>query len=117
MPQSNCPAVRGVAAALRPAKLAANILAVVLFLCFIAVPARAQVSVLTQNADPARDAVYSNETQLTPTSVIHKLFTMSLDDPVDGQPLILGGLSVSGEPTNILLAVTSPSEGTGASSA
>ncbi len=99
-------------------KIAALASATILFfLCFIALPASGQVSVLTQHADNARDGVYSNETQLTPTSVIHKLFTMSLDDPVDGQALVLGGLSVSGYPTNIVYAVTSPPEGTGASSA
>jgi hypothetical protein len=77
----------------------------------------AQVSVLTQNADNGRDAVYSNETVLTPTSTIHKQFTISLDDPVKGQALILGGVNVPGAPTNILLAATSPNESGGASSA
>ena len=78
------------------------------FVCFLAASAGAQVSVLTQNSDSERDAVYSNETQLTPTSTIHKLFTMSLDNPVMGQALILGGVNVSGFPANVLLVVTSP---------
>jgi FtsP/CotA-like multicopper oxidase with cupredoxin domain len=77
----------------------------------------AQVSVLTQHADTERDGVYSNETQLTPTSTIHKLFTMSLDNPVMGQALVLGGVNVSGFPTNILFATTSPNESAGATSA
>jgi FtsP/CotA-like multicopper oxidase with cupredoxin domain len=72
---------------------------------------------LTQHADTERDGVYSNETQLTPTSTIHKLFTMSLDNPVMGQALILGGVNVSGFPTNILLATTSTNESAGATSA
>jgi Malectin domain len=74
-----------------------------------------QVNVLTQNADEARDAVYSNETTLTPTSKIHKLFTMTLDSPVRGQALIVSG--VAGGPQNILLATTSPNHTTGATSA
>ena len=87
------------------------------FVCFLAASAGAQVSVLTQNSDSERDAVYSNETQLTPTSTIHKLFTMSLDNPVMGQALILGGVNVSGFPANVLLVVTSPNESAGATSA
>jgi hypothetical protein len=85
--------------------------------CFLVASAGAQVSVLTQNADTQRTAVYSNEIQLTPTSVIHKRFTMTLDSPVKGQALILGGLNVPGAPTNILLAATAPNEKTGPSSA
>jgi Malectin domain/Fibronectin type III domain len=96
---------------LQAGKIAALTFATIQFLCFIAVPARGQVSVLTQNADTERDAVYSNETQLTPTSVIHKLFTMSLDNSVNGQALILGGLNISGEPANILLAATASGGG------
>jgi len=87
------------------------------FVCFLAASAGAQVSVLTQAADPARDGVNSNETQLTPTSTIHKLFTLSLNDPVMGQALILGGVHVSGYPTNILFVTTSPVNSTGAASA
>ena len=98
-------------------KIAAFAFMAFTFVCFLAASAGAQVSVLTQNADTERDGVYSNETQLTPTSTIHKLFTMSLDDPVMGQALVLGGLSVSGYPTNILLVTTSPPEGAGATSA
>jgi len=75
----------------------------------------AQVSVLTQNANNTRDAVYNNETILTPTSKIHKLFTLSLDSPVRGQALIVSG--VPGGPQNILLATTSPNHSTGATSA
>jgi len=93
-----------------------SVLVAILF-ALLSLPARGQVSVLTQNADTGRDAVYSNETQLTPTSTIHKLFTMSLDDPVMGQALILGGVNVSGFPTNILLVVTSQNHNAGATSA
>jgi hypothetical protein len=85
------------------------------WLAFWAAPAYGQVSVLTQNSDNGRDAVY-NETTLTPTSTIHKLFTVTLDSPVMGQALILGGLNIPGQPENILLAATSPNGG-GASSA
>jgi fibronectin type 3 domain-containing protein len=96
-------------------RLAALPFAAVAWLVFWAAPAYGQVSVLTQNSDIARDGVY-NETILTPTSTIHKLFTLTLDSPVMGQALILGGLNVPGQPENILLAATAPSGG-GASSA
>ncbi len=102
---------------MRKRSLAVCVLNLALLVLLFHHPAFAQVSVLTQHADDARDGVYSNETQLTPTSTIHKLFTMTLDDPVMGQALILGGLSVSGEPTNILLAATSPPETSGPMSA
>jgi hypothetical protein len=98
-------------------KIAAFAFLAFTFVCFLAASAGAQVSVLTQNSDPARDAVYSNETLLTPASTIHKLFTMSLDNPVMGQALVLGGVNVSGFPANILLVVTSPMESAGATSA
>jgi len=75
----------------------------------------AQVSVLTQNANNTRDAVYNNETTLTPSSKIHKLFTITLDSAVKGQALIVSG--VPGGPQNILLATTSPNHSTGATSA
>jgi FtsP/CotA-like multicopper oxidase with cupredoxin domain len=97
--------------------VALYVVCVALLVLLVSLSAPAQVSVLTQNADPARDAVYSNETQLTPTSTIHKLFTMTLDDPVRGQALILGGVNVSGFPTNILYVVTSTNESAGATSA
>ena len=98
-------------------KIAAFAFLTFTFVCFLAASAGAQVSVLTQNSDSERDAVYSNETQLTPTSTIHKLFTVSLDNPVMGQALVLGGVNVSGFPANVLLVVTSPIESAGATSA
>jgi hypothetical protein len=98
-------------------KVATSVFLTFTFVCFLAASASAQVSVLTQNADTERDAVYSNETQLTPTSTIHKLFTMSVDDPVMGQALILGGVNVSGFPTNIAFVTTSPNHSAGATSA
>ena len=98
-------------------KIAAFVFLAFTFVCFLSASAGAQVSVLTQHADTERDGVYSNETHLTPTSTIHKLFTMSLDDPVMGQALVLGGVSVTGYPTNVLLVSTSSAEGTGATSA
>jgi len=98
-------------------KIAAFAFLTFTFVFFLAASAGAQVSVLTQNSDSQRDAVYSNETQLTPASTIHKLFTMSLDNPVMGQALVLGGVNVSGFPANVLLVVTSPIESAGATSA
>jgi hypothetical protein len=98
-------------------KIAAFVFLAFTFVCFLSASAGAQVSVLTQHADTERDGVYSNETHLTPTSTIHKLFTMSLDDQVMGQALVLGGLSVTGYPTNVLLVSTSSPEGAGVTSA
>jgi FtsP/CotA-like multicopper oxidase with cupredoxin domain/fibronectin type 3 domain-containing protein len=98
-------------------QLAALPLILVVLVGLLGLPARGQVSVLTQNADTQRDAVYSNENQLTPTSTIHKLFTMTLDNPAMGQALILGGVNVSGFPTNILLTVTSQNHNSGATTA
>jgi hypothetical protein len=82
------------AGAILPGKIAAFAFLTFTFVCFLGASASAQVSVLTQNSDTQRDAVYSNETQLTPASTIHKLFTMSLDNPVMGQALVLGGVNV-----------------------
>jgi Malectin domain/Fibronectin type III domain len=102
---------------MRKHSLGLYVLCMALLVLLVSLSAPAQNSVLTQNADTERDAVYSNETLLTPTSTIHKLFTMSLDNPVMGQALVLGGVSVSGFPTNILYVTTSPNESAGTSSA
>src|SRR5260370_24898550 len=76
-------------------QLAALPFILVFLLGLLGLPARGQVSVLTQNADTGRDAVYSTEIQLTPTSTIHKLFTTTtLADPRIGQAPILGRLDV-----------------------
>jgi FtsP/CotA-like multicopper oxidase with cupredoxin domain len=109
------PRVRAIRQATRSAMV--PLLVAILF-GLLGLPARGQVSVLTQNADTERDAVYSHETKLTPTSTIHKLFTtVTLDDPVMGQALILGGVNVSGFPTNILLVATSANHNAGSTSA
>src|SRR5260370_40083178 len=98
------------------ARTAATWLLTMIVVCgFLNCLSYAQVSVLTQNFENARDAVYNHETTLTPTSKIHKLFTLSLDSPVRGQALIVSG--VPGGPQNILLATTSPNHSTGATSA
>jgi hypothetical protein len=98
------------------ARTAAAWLLTIIVVCgFLSSLSCAQVSVLTQNADTRRNAVYNNETILTPTSNIHKLFTISLDSPVRGQALIVSG--VAGGPQNILLATTSPNHTTGSTSA
>ncbi|MGA8367563.1 MAG: hypothetical protein ACLQMT_08445 [Candidatus Acidiferrales bacterium] len=114
-PNRSLPAFRTRSAAWQTRGIVAFPFVAVAWLVFWAAPAYSQVSVLTQNSDNARDGVY-NETILTPTSTIHKLFTITLDSPVMGQALVLGGLNIPGEPENILLAATSPNGG-GASSA
>jgi Malectin domain/Chitobiase/beta-hexosaminidase C-terminal domain/Fibronectin type III domain/DUF5010 C-terminal domain len=78
-----------------------------------------QVSVYTQNYDNGRSGSNNQETILTPALVkagstsFGKLFTLTLDNNVPGMPLILGGLNIAGEPTNILLVQTG-SNGNGA---
>jgi hypothetical protein len=82
---------------------------------FLNSPSYAQESVLTQNANNTRDAVYSNAGTLTPTSNIHKLFTLTLDAPVKGQALIVSG--VPGGPKNLLVVATSSNHATSSMSA
>ncbi|MGA8367353.1 MAG: fibronectin type III domain-containing protein, partial [Candidatus Acidiferrales bacterium] len=103
-----------IGAALGSARTIAALLStIVILLGFLAAPSYSQVSVLTQNNDNGRDAVYSNETALTPAlltaspTTFQKLFTITVDNNVHGQALILGGVTAPGEPTNILLAFTS----------
>jgi len=91
------------------ARTAAAWLMMIVVCAFLNSLSHAQESVLTQNANNTRDAVYSNGGSsgeaLTPTSNIHKLFTITLDSPVKGQALIVSG--VPGGPQNILVAATS----------
>jgi Malectin domain/PQQ-like domain len=81
---------------------------------FLTAPAHGQVSVLTQNYDNGRSGSNNHETILTPglltasPTTFGKLFTLTLDNNVYGMPLILGGLNVPGEPTNILLVKSGP---------
>lgn len=100
----------------RPAIRMTRSLSALSALLFLTSVAQAQVSVLTQNASSARDGIYSNETTLTPaivqSSSFGKRFTVSVDNQVRGQALILGGVTTPGLPVNIMIVFTSAESGT-----
>src|SRR5260370_24685037 len=81
---------------------------------FLTAPAHGQVSVLTQNYDNGRSGSNNHETTLTPAlltaspTTFGKLFTITLDNNVYGMPLVLGGVNISGRPTNILIVRAAP---------
>ena len=83
--------------------------AFILFSLF-ALPASAQVDVLTQHNDNARTGQNLNETILTPVSVsggkFGKLFTQPLDGHVFAQPLVAAGLTIAGRVRNVLYVAT-----------
>jgi len=108
---------------LQTGQTCAFLLAALAFSGFLTAPAHGQVSVYTQNYDTRRSGSNNQETVLTPAliqarpAVFGKLFTLSLDNNLPCMPLILGGLNIPGEPTNILLLKTGSEGGAaGASS-
>jgi Malectin domain/Fibronectin type III domain len=108
---------------LQTGQACAFLLAALVFAGFLTAPAHGQVSVYTQNYDTRRSGSNNEETVLTPALVqagptaFGKLFTLSLDNNLPCMPLILGGLNIPGEPTNILLLKTGSEGGAaGASS-
>jgi hypothetical protein len=70
------------------------------FLLLLAFPAVAQVSVLTQRYDSARDGLNANETTLTLNNVnastFGKLFSVPVDGRVFAQPLFVSNVSIPG---------------------
>ena len=71
----------------------------------------AQVSVLTQRYDSARDGLNASETTLTPsnvnTSTFGKLFSLPVDGRVFAQPLYVPNLSIPGNGThNVVFIAT-----------
>ena len=92
-------------------------LGLVSLLAAVSLTAFGQVSVYTQNYDNGRSGSNNHETILTPAlvqagpSAFGKLFTIPLDNGVHAMPLILGGLNIPGEPTNILLVKTGATGG------
>jgi outer membrane protein assembly factor BamB len=71
----------------------------------------AGVDVVTYHNDSARTGQNLNETILTPSKVnsssFGKLFVISVDGKVDGQPLYLGGVTIPNQGThNVLYVVT-----------
>jgi hypothetical protein len=76
----------------------------------LTVGSAAGVNVTTYHNDNARDGWNSSETTLTPQNVnfngFGKLRELAVDGKVDGQPLYVSGLSISGQTHNVLIAVT-----------
>jgi hypothetical protein len=68
------------------------------------------VNVTTYHNDNARDGWNASETVLTPQNVnfnsFGKLRELPVDGRVDAQPLYVSGLSVAGQPHNVLIVVT-----------
>ncbi len=73
-------------------------------------PASAQVNVLTNKMDNARDGQNINETLLTTANVnsthFGKLFAVSVDGYVSAQPLYMSALSVNGATHNVVFVAT-----------
>jgi hypothetical protein len=68
------------------------------------------VTVLTYHNDVSRTGLNPNETILTTSNVNSNQFgllgTITVDGPVDAEPLYVGGLTVSGRTHNVLFVVT-----------
>src|SRR5437660_8096554 len=73
-------------------------------------PLWGQPSVLTWHNDNARTGQNLQETALTPANVnpstFGKLFVISVDGKVDGQPLYVPSLAIAGSIHNVLYVVT-----------
>lgn len=86
------------------------IAALVLASTFTALSAYAQVSILTNKFDNARDGANISETLLTDTSVnvnqFGKLFAFNVDGYVIAQPLYMYGLSINGGTHNVVFVAT-----------
>ncbi len=76
----------------------------------LALPAFAQVNVLTQHNDNARTGANLNETILTPSNVnvnqFGMLFKRVLDDQVYGQPLVITNVNIGGGTHNVVYITT-----------
>ncbi len=76
----------------------------------LSVTASSGVNVTTYHNDNARDGWYSAETMLTPQNVnstsFGKIRELPVDGKVDGQPLYVSSLSISGQTHNVLIVVT-----------
>jgi len=72
--------------------------------------AMGQTSVTTQHNDLARTGWNNHETVLNTGNVntkqFGKVFTRAVDDQIWGQPLILSGLTISGNPHNVVFVTT-----------
>lgn len=72
-------------------------------------PQRSSVTVLTYHNDNMRTGQNLNETTLTPANVKNGfgvLGTITVDGPVDGEPLYVGGMTIGGVTHNVLFVAT-----------
>jgi len=73
-------------------------------------PATGSVDITTYHVDVARTGLNPNESALTTGNVTSATFgllrTLPIDGKVDGQPLYLSGLSISGQSHNVVYAVS-----------
>lgn len=90
------------------AKMAAALSVAGLILVSAGGPARAQVNVTTYHYDNLRTGWNQNETTLTQSSLSNfgLLQTVSLDDQVDAQPLIVNGVTINGGQHNVVYVAT-----------
>ena len=76
----------------------------------MALPARGQVSVLTQHNDLERTGANLQETVLTPANVNEKhfgmLFKRVVDDQVYGQPLVVANVKIGGGTHDVVYVTT-----------
>lgn len=74
------------------------------------VPNMQHISVLTQHNDNTRAGLNNNETSLTTANVttahFGKLYSLSVDDQVYSQPLMVGNLSIGSGEHNVLFVAT-----------
>jgi hypothetical protein len=85
------------------------LLPLALLFCLYSLPSLSQ-DVLTYHNSNTRTGLDSSETILTPSNVnsasFGKLFTVSVDGLVDGQPLYLSAITIAGVTHNLLIVVT-----------
>ena len=91
--------------------VAINAVLVCLFLSSVGI---AQISVLTQRYDSARDGVNANETTLTPsnvnTSTFGKLFSLPVDGFVFAQPLYVPNVVIPGNGTHNVVYIATEND-------
>ena len=73
-------------------------------------PSTQHISVLTQHNDNTRAGLNSRETELTTANVnsaqFGRLFTLTVDDEVYSQPLVVGNLSIGSSSHNVIFIAT-----------
>jgi hypothetical protein len=94
-----------------PRLLVASLVATIAhFLCILSTPALSQQQVLTYHNNNSHTGLNSEETILTPSNVnvstFGKLFVITVDGPVDAEPLYISAIPVNGSTHNVLIVAT-----------